>query len=228
MPSQLICLQDHNSMDSAVGYSNTRHSKLNECLPTTAGKELVLMTFPTLEESTQLETECMECDGSSSRHECHRFPLLLLKVDPFLKHKHFSDCCKPWVEFQSTEMVVFACFTNLHHSKWTQYQTVFHCNRSVTYFAGPYSPTRTAKFSSPLDPAYAAPSSWGLLLLIHAHWSLPSLHSYYTSLSHHFFLCAIHCFSSYILKSLGHGIGFSCFCILIPYLAGIVLSTQSS
>lgn len=83
-------------MNKAAGHGNTCHSKLNEHLPATAGKVPVLMTFPALEESTNLEGERVECDGSSSRHECHRFPPLLLKVYQFLKHKHSPDCCKPF------------------------------------------------------------------------------------------------------------------------------------
>lgn len=105
------------SMDNAAGCSNTCHAKLNECLPTSAGKVQVLMTFLTLEESTQVEGERVEWKGSSSRHECHRFPVLLLKVDQLLTHKYFSDCWKPLVEFQGTEMVVFACFADDLSSK---------------------------------------------------------------------------------------------------------------
>lgn len=71
-----------------------------------------------------------------------------------------------------------------------------------------YSSTCTAELSTPLDPAYVVPSSWGLLPLIHAHWSLPSLNSYYTSLSHNHFLCAMILFSATSLSLWDKELGF--------------------
>lgn len=36
-----------------------------------------------------------------------QIPIVLPKVQQFLQHKHFSDCCMPLVYFQSAEIVDF-------------------------------------------------------------------------------------------------------------------------
>lgn len=47
--------------------------------------------------------------------------LFLPEVQNFFKHKHFSDCCVTFVDFQGTKLVVFVNFVQLYSDFWGRF-----------------------------------------------------------------------------------------------------------
>lgn len=62
--------------------------------------------------STKLQR--VDVDGRSPVQRSHRLSLFFCKVQQFLEHQHFSDCCAPLVDFQSAETTVLANFVQVY------------------------------------------------------------------------------------------------------------------
>lgn len=116
-------------------------------VPIPATSELALMACFNLEETSHLTAGKREYSGKNAIDS----PLFFSKVWLLFKHKHFSDCHIPLINFQSTEMAVFAnsvyCYNFLSQERICQLPHMATAIQTWEYSYSKYFPPTAIEMS---------------------------------------------------------------------------------